>query len=764
MFMTYRRKAAAGLSTLSAAMLIAPFAHAQAAPSASDEAPTFASEEIIVTAEKRESSIQKVPIAVTALAGSALRDNGIGDVRSLSVYIPNFNFGETFGAAKLAIRGISYSNLSTGAEGSVAYNLNDVYVARPAGQLGNFFDIDRVEVLRGPQGTLYGRNATGGTVNVYTKRPGDEWSGYGQLTIGNYEDLIAEAAVGGPVAQGVGVRLAFFGQNRGGYGTNIVTGEEIDDVHSRAARMTIRLEPSSNLTVDVIGDFGRQKDHSGSAHLVGQRGLTGETGVSGSPILGVQLGGTALIRDYDVASDITPQYLRKTGGLAFDARLDMGDVTLRSISAWRHTNFKLQSDLDGTSLGLSRIFYDEQSDQYTQELNLNYSSSAVDLTLGAYYFAERLDGVFWTPGWNSITPGVYLANYAAGGHLKTDGYALFGQTQWHIDDRLTLVLGARYSSEKKSELDRYTDTTAFIPPLDFTAPVFQPADFDNPNYPFAPVPLAQSKRFNSFTPKIGINFQATPDTLLYASVSKGFKAGLFNLGAASVNPASGSVTNPAVDPETVWAYEAGIKARLLDNRLRFNLAGFYYDYRDLQLTKLVGLLSILTNAAKARIYGLELETEYRPDDTVRLFFNGSWLHARFADFTNTDPGRPGLGLLDLEGNKMPQAPDFSFTGGIDLHIPVGNGSITPSAEVQYSSRIYFDEFNSRAISQAPFAKVNLSARYNLNSGFSITAFVKNLTNRKTLATAYQSSSRLGYNINGFLEAPRTYGVRLGYQF
>ena len=720
--------------------------------------------DIVVTAEKRAVSVQKVPIAITALTGESLAQNGVNDISKLAESVPNFDFGEAFGAAKLAIRGIGYSNLSTGAEGSVAYNLNDVYIARPAGQIGNFYDVQRVEVLRGPQGTLYGRNATGGLVNIYTNRPTDEWTGYGQVTVGNYNDMIVEGAAGGPLNEDVGVRFAFFGENRDGYGKNIISGNDVDDAKTRAARLTLALKPASNLDVTIIGDIGRERSSGRGTRLIAQRGLTGEPGVSGLPTAGVQLGGTVVIKDYDIASDIDPRYRRDSGGITVDAKLDLGSVTLRSISAWRHTQFSLNSDLDGSSLGLNQIFYNENSDVYSQEFNVNYTSDRVNLTAGGFMFIEDLRGFFWTPlAYDATTfalsPGDWRANYGAGGHLKTTALAGFAQLSFRATDRLTLVVGGRYSTEKKTDTDLYTDFVTSTRYLDS-------ADFDNFNPPFA-APFKSSKRWNSFTPKVGINFQMSPQTLLYGSVSKGFKAGLFNLGGTQVIPVAGGgvvLNNPPVDPETVWAYEAGLKTRLFDDMLRLNVAGFYYDYSDLQLTKIDGQNVVLTNAAAAELYGIEVETTFKPTDRLTLNLNGSWLHSKFTEFTNSDQGRPGLGLLDLSGNRLPQAPKFTVGGGVEYGIPTSSGAVVARAQGFWSSRVYFDEFNIDEISQPAYAKLDLSLAYRAKAGFEVTGFVNNVTNEKTIETAYQSSSLTGFPINGFLAPPRTYGVRARYEF
>lgn len=710
--------------------------------------------DIIVTAEKRTVSIDKVPLAVTAVTGAALASQGVNDLQGVAALIPNFNYGEAFGAAKLSVRGISYSNLSTGAEGSVAYNLNDVYVARPAGQLGNFYDIERVEVLRGPQGTLYGRNATGGAFNIYSTRPSWSLEAYGQATIGNYDERTFEGAVSGPlIDETLAARLAVFVTDRDGYGTNLVTGHDIDDNRSRAARLSILAKPAPNFTVLIVGDVGKEHDRSRNPHLIAQGGLTGEPGTSGTPIIGVSRGGLITLNSYDTYANTDPDYERRTGGVLIDAKLDLGSVALRSISSWRRTHFSMLGDLDGSSAVIARIYYDEKADQYAQEFNFSYTGNKLDIISGLYYFRESLDGSFQTPRFDPVR-GIFFQNFFAGGHLLTNAAAVFGQASYHMTDRLTLVVGARYSTEKKSEADLFTDfanSQLFLEPLDRSNPPVGPA-------------FRQSKRWKAFTPKVGLNFQIEPGTLLYGSYSKGFKAGVFNLGAATAAPGNPSlVSNPPVNPEKISAFELGLKTRQFNNRVRLALTGFYYDYSDLQLTKIEGTLVLLTNAAKARTYGVEFESEVRATDRLTLSANATWLHARFTEFTTLDPARRPLGPLDLSGNQLPQAPNYTATGSADYRVPLANGSITFHGDVFWTSRVYHSEFNRLPVSQAAYAKVNASVGWN-NERFGFTVFGKNLLNKKTVDSSYQSSVTLGYPIFGWLAPPRTYGVRLTARF
>lgn len=750
-------------------------AYAQNSAEAASSEDSGSPPDIVITAQKREGSLDKVPIAVTAVTGRDLAALNIRDLQGIAARVPNFNYSESFGTARLALRGISFSNLSTGGEGSIAYNLNDVYVSRPSGQVGNFFDVDRVEVLRGPQGTLYGRNATGGAFNLYTARPTWNPDGFVQFTLGNYAETTVEGAYGAPIVDDrLAARIAVYATNRDGYGKNQFDGTDVDDRRMGAARLSLLAKPTSNLSILIVGDYGRQSDASNAPHHIADSAITGEPGTTGQPSAGVVLGGNPIFKSYDVNVDFAPRYRRETGGAMIDATLDLGSVTLRSVSAWRRVQYRQQSDIDESTAPYVRIFYGEDSDQYSQEFNLNYSSAKLDLTLGVYAFSEKIDGTLAVPvtdlsldlttfapvvpgSPNSInlSPGVEAANYFGGGTMKSRAFAAFGQADIHATDRLTLSVGARFSTERKKEADLYTD---YANSFDYLLPF----DLSNPR---PAGPFVQRKTWDSFTPKVGVNFQVTPQTLLYGSVSKGFKAGLFNMGATGAafgDPLNRS--NPAVNPETVWAYEAGLKTRLLDNRLRVALAGFYYDYKDLQLTKVVQTVVQLTNAAKARIYGLEYEVAYRPIDELTLSVSGGWLHARFTDFVTADPGRPLLGQLDLKGNTLPQAPDFTTTANIDWRMPISSGALVFHGDVFWASRTYFTEFNRKIVSQPGYAKVNGSIGWVSDGGITVTAFVSNIFDKKTVDASYVGSGYYGYPVSGFLAPPRTYGLRVRKDF
>lgn len=729
-------------------------AHAQTA-AAIDSAPvTSASQntaadvvtfgDIVVTAQKRSESLQKVPLAVTAVTADELQRSGIKDVQALASRVPNLTLGVNLGAAKVTMRGVGLNNLAAAAEGSIALHIDGVFVSRPIAALASFYDVERLEALRGPQGMLYGRNATGGSLNVVTRQPTEELTGYFNLTAGNYNQLTADGAVSGALVPDVlAVRLAFQTQNRDGFGKNIVTGNDIDDLKSRAVRGTIQFTPNDRLTVNLMADYYRQRDNSGAFHSPRGAGFS----APGVPIIryGEAQGGILAGNLRDVAAEDDPiNYLTFWGVHGRVSYALSDNIEISSLTAYRKTKQFGRTDLDVSSLPLTKQFLTEDAKQFSEELQLSGRRDRLKWLLGLYYFYENNDAVVADPLNPARTiffgPDLLTTGFLAAGTLKTKAFASFGQISYEVIDNLNLTVGARYSTEKKIDHDELA--------FDIFTPYV--GEFATPQ-----ATLDRSKRFNSFTPRIAIDYQATPDVLLYASWSKGFKAGTYSLGAGA----------PPVNPEKVTAYEAGIKSQLLDRKVRLNLAGFYYDYKDLQLGKLRNAVLVLENAATAKIYGLEAEFAANITPQFQIDGNAAWLHARFTDFTTGDPARAFLGDIDLRGNPLPHAPDFSMLAGAQYTVPLSIGDFTLRGEVAWKDRYYFSAFKLDYLSQPAHTKVNLFLNWASNDGhWNGSAFVKNLTNKLVLANMNVSDGVVGFPFTGFLEDPRTYGLRIGYKF
>ena len=710
--------------------------------------------DIIVTAQKRSESLQRVPLAVTAVTSDQLARSEIRDLIGVATVVPNLSLGQQLGVARVYLRGIGLENVASGAEGSIAFHLDNVFISRPVAALASFYDVAQIEVLRGPQGTLYGRNATGGSINITTRDPTQTLTAYANITAGNYGRVDTDGAISGPIVKDrLAVRLAFQTQDRDGYGKNITTGNSIDDLRTRAVRGSVLFTPTDRLTMLTKADYYWQKDKSGGYHYLGTGGFSAP-GVP-IPLTGVAAGGVLARNVRDIATESDPSNHVEFWGVSNKISYDLSDrVSLTSITGYRWLQYTTTTDLDPTSAALAPILQFEHDTQFSQELQLAGNFERFKWLLGFFYFRENDQGLQRVPLSTFIigapAPGALTQGFYGGGYIKTDALAGFGQASYEIIDRLNITVGLRYSSEKKTNHDEFA--------FDFANP------YSATNPPVRTV-ADRSRRFNSFTPKIGLDFQVTPDFLLYGSWSKGFKAGTYNLG----------VLAPPVSPEKISAFEAGIKSSFFDRHLTANVAGFYYDYKDLQVSKLNGQTIQLENAANAKIYGLEVELQARLGSRVQVNANGSWLHARFTDYISADPARTyGGGIVDpvskapafdLAGNSLSQSPNFTFFVGAQYELPTSVGPFTLRGEVSWRDRIYYTPFNVKYVGQGPNAKANVFLNWTApDEHLNASLFLKNVFNRTTYGPSYISTGLVGFPINGYLEDPRTYGLRVGYKF
>jgi len=740
-------------AAIAAMLLVAPgIATAQ---DAADEAAQGAGQqggfgEIVVTAQRRAESLQKTPIAVSAIGGEALAERGAIDLTSIGSSVPGLNVSEQIGQARLTLRGIGVDNISTGAESSVAFNQDGVFFSRSAAALASFYDVQRVEVLRGPQGTLYGRNATGGSVNIITNRPEFDMQGGVSLTAGNYETINAEAFITGGLGDSVAVRLSGQIQNHSGYGRNIVTGSDIDSRHSQALRGQLLFKPDERFSILLAADYYHADDRSNTYHYFGAAGVT----PTGDPVTptAILLGGAVPASARDVASVRDPSTRAEFWGARADINYELSDeVTLRSLTAYRSSDFTLQTDINPLGVDLFPLDLGEKSKQWSQEFQINWDTESNKLVLGAFYLHETIDGVLAAP-FNLVAlggPDLFVQGFYAGGRLKTKAAAAFAQDTYSLTDTLRLTLGARYSWERKTVADQSD--------FDFDR-LYDPA-----NPPRVPVHNAR-KSFESFTPKIGIDLDLGPRTLLYGSWSKGFKAGTFNLGSGG----------PALDPEKVDAYELGLKTTVLDGRLRANLSAFYYDYSDLQVGKVQGQLVVLENAAAAEIYGLEGEFTVEPVDRFIIGLNASYLHARFKSYVTADQARPagdgttvdenGVPAFDLTGKALPQAPDYTIDLSAQYSFDLADGSLTLRGESSWSDRVYFSPFNRDVVSQPAYNVQNAFVTYKNEGGLRLTAFIRNIGNKTIRSAGQVATTLLGSPVVGFVKPPRTYGLTVALEY
>lgn len=730
----------------------------ETAPAASDHALG----EIVITAQKRETNIQKTAIAISAVSGDALRTQQVVDVQGLAQSLPNVNFGQTTGNARIAIRGVGLDNISLGNEGRVAYHVDGVYVSRPAAALASFYDVERVEVLRGPQGTLYGRNATGGAVNVISASPTNSLSGYVDATYGSHNLRKLEAAVGGPVADGLSARLSFQVVERDGYGENLTYGVDVDDQSTRAIRAQLRFRPNDDIDIKLSGDYFTQDDRAYILHYLGVGSIptpaTATTpALTGAIPRGLRVGGTVPNNPRDSTSDINPFNEREFANLTANVRIDLGAVDLYSITGYRRSRFHTQSDLDVTSAPISVYDQIDRSSTISQELRLagGFGGSS-EWMIGGYYFEESyfggnripLDPLVTgsnVPGTPSAAPTRLRQGIYGMGNQDTKAYAVFGNAKIPLLDGLAIRLGARYSSERKSvDEERFLDLVTSYPPFVGFFPPLPPGG----------VRGQQSQSYSSFTPSLTVEYQALDRLFLYATYARGFKSGGFNLGQLQ----------PPFAPEKITDYEVGVRADWLGGRLRTNVSAFYYDYTNLQVSQVLGATIFIQNAASATIYGIEAELSATPVRNLRLNANISLLKSQYEEFSSVDPARALLGRLDLSGNDLTQSPRYTFNFDATYSIPTSIGEFTLRGDARFVDRTYFTFYNLDHTSQPAYSQFNAFLTYEHDNGVSARLFVRNLANKRIISSEFVGTGLVGFPIVGSFEPPRTYGVTLGYRF
>lgn len=725
-------------------------------------------EEIVVTAQKREESSQDIGIAVTSLDGGRLVNANVDNIQDLQNLAPSMQIGESFGFAQIMIRGIGTDNPFAGGDPSVGMHIDGVITGQSSAQFGSLFDINRIEVLRGPQGTLYGRNTTGGSVNVISNRPTVETDGYLRLSTGNYNLLKFEGAVGGSLADVLQGRIAVRSVDRDGYGENIANGQDIDDADQQSFRAQLTWQPAEGMDLRLAVE---QHDEDDTNYMPKFRSPSYDPAplpeLAPQPTTGVRAANPR-----DLNSNVNLQNEREQQSYSLEYTWDINE-TLSFTSLTNQQSFEKipQADFDMTANDFYIWSESFETDQFSEELRLNFEGDRFHGLAGVYYYTEEIesDNRLDLP----LVPQVVADNtpplagcgfddnvsdqiigaapeslcFHFRGDAEAEAWAFFTNISYELTDTLVLNAGLRYSDESR---EGYTDR--------WTAPG-------------APVLTFADKRdFSEVTPNVRLEWFATDDVMLYASYSEGFKSGIFLSGQRS----------PVLEPELVDAYEAGMKGIFLDRRLQLNAAAFYYDFTDLQQGRSVpagtsGFTLVYENAASAEINGVEAEFTWLATDNLRFDGSATYLDATFDDYVTTDPFDTvyqQLGLIDadvdlsrqLAGNAMVQSPEWSWTLGATLDLEVGNGwQSSATLAASYKDKVYFSQFNHDALSQDSVTTVDANMAFTSPDGrWSVNAWGQNLTDKDIyVGTFILNSSRTNA---GFMAPPRTYGLTLSYNF
>jgi len=719
-------------------------------------------EEIIVTAEKRESSVQNIPISIAAFSGEELAKSGIDGTAALANYTPGLTVQKEV-IGKVVIRGVGTENYTVGSDPGVAIHKDGVYIARSSVAIFDFFDTSRVEVLRGPQGTLYGRNATGGVINIISNEPTSEFEGYAKIEAGNYSKFRFEAAASGPIAGDLAEgRISAVYAQRAGFTKNLYPGARARDVYQLdnqdlfGLRGQLNFHLSDNVDLLLQGEWLRDDSlppafkyfDTSKAYWFNLFGPDKDL----KDLRQVSQGFETAIP----GSSRTVPSVGKADQDAYLARLtwDLGTMKFTSLTGYRDIDFSWINDGDGFDTFFVTYFQTDNSKQFTQEFQLaSTTDSKLEWLVGAYYLneeAKTFTGIPFIIG----SPNDFIL---WDGKSNTDAYAVYGQATYAFTDKLRVTAGVRYNKdEKKGDLVYNLFGGLLEPDVTLGAP---------PGTKWSDI---LNKDWDAMTGKLSLDYHFNDDILGYISASRGYKSGGFNLLAAQA----------PYDPEYLWAYEAGVKTKFADGRVIANLGAFLYDYSDMQVGKVVNLSATVVNAAKATIAGFEAEVRALVTDEIEVNAGVSVLDTKYDEFITEDPAWPGDGgcgkqvaaprTISLKGCELPRAPKFQGVFGVNWTHPLSSGAeFGIRADYAYRDKQYFTQFNREIVSQDGYGLLGVRATYTAPQGhWYVTGYGDNLTDEEYFVTVLESGVAAPGTVvpQAVVGAPRTYGVILGVKF
>ena len=789
-------------SLISAAIAMATLAggspaFAQAAPDAAAtpeaeaqqaSATDYAMEDIIVTARKREESLQTTPIAITAFSAAGIEARGLTNISEINNFAPNLTFrstaafAATSSASSIYIRGIGQQDWALATDPGVGVYVDGVYVARSIGGVLDMLDVERIEVLKGPQGTLFGRNTIGGAISITTRKPEfDAVSGSGEITVGRYSRTDFRVGLNLPLSDKIAIAVAGSRKNRDGYVKNLLPGgPDLGDEDSWAGRASLLWRPSPALEVYLAVDGSRDRTNPAanvllsanenaifpliangldlnpanpvnrygkipSANCLNQASdarLTDPTCFNAQWVVGPyhtysqHLSTNPLVNALIPGHPLSPDTGTDSFGVSADINWEIADsVSIRSITAYREISGFWSRDSDHSPLTVLQTTDFYEQDQFSQELQVQGKTGRLTWLLGGYYFEEQ--------GTHIDIIELAGAVFNSGGLVKSHNHALFGQFTYDITGQLSLTLGGRYTDETK----KFNPKSA----------VAQDNGLGIPAGVLVLPDRWEAIHAKETTPYINLAYQWTPDVMTYASFSKGFKSGTFTQRVFPPRP-----DIPSARPEKVDAYELGFKSTWLDNHLRLNGALFWTDYKDMQVnvseatpgTTEIG--TITRNAAKARIKGGELELNAVPADNLVLEAGLGYLDARYRAL---DPGAQ----LTL-ASRLVNTPKWSVNAAAAYTIELpGDWAITPRVEYNYTSTIANDAANTPLLIQKPVSLFNAALRLtDPDAVWTVTAMVKNITDKAYLVAGVNDQN--AGIIEGVYARPREWSLSVKRKF
>ncbi|KQS04917.1 TonB-dependent receptor [Sphingomonas sp. Leaf357] len=804
-------QAASGTTAPEPEQLAAPAG--QAASEAQPDAASAAPGDIVVTARRRVERVQEVPIAMSVIGGAEIEKTGAFNVNRLQQQQPSLQFYSSNPRnSAINIRGLGapFGLTNDGIEQGVGFYVDGVYIGRVGASTFDFVDVAQVEVLRGPQGTLYGKNTTAGALNITTRPPSFSPEAKAELSVGNYNFVQAKASVSGPITDNVAIRLSTSATTRKGTIYNVRTDEYLHRQRNFGVRGQLLWKATDTLDLTLFGDFNVQSPDC-CVQYYARVGTTQRAANRQYNALAAAFGYTPpSTNPFDRVTDLDASInsRQEIGGASLVANLDLGAATLTSVSSWRYWDWQPQNDRDFIGLPITTVSQNpSQQKQVSQELRLaSDGKNTLDYTVGAFYFHQTINtqgsqvqgsaasryllnpgnvpvgsSGCATPTANACNPAV-LDGLTSTNTISFDNtsFAVFGKLNWAVAEGFHIQPGLRLNYDKKS--GSYVSVVR----------TGSGSTTLNADQAATLAPQSYAPEFSAWNVSgdITASYDFTRDVHGYATYAKSFKSGGINLSGLPLNAAGTAVdlTTQTVKPEKVDAYEIGLKTQFLDRRATLNLAAFWTEIADYQATVNNGQLTVirgyLANAGKVRSRGFEFDSSFRPSKRLNLYFNGAYTDATYQRFTNAPcppelsggtvttgtPGPAGVAgglspvVCDISGQRLPGISKWSLSAGGEYNIPVGGsgGEVYLGYDGNYRSRFSSNPSPSAYTWIEGYSLSNFRAGYRKDD-FNVFGWVRNAFNQNYFELLSTQSGSTGL-IVGQPGDPRTYGLTVSKSF
>ncbi|MBL0923370.1 MAG: TonB-dependent receptor [Sphingomonadaceae bacterium] len=787
---------------LTTALVSLPICTAAAQETSGAEQSSQGLEEIVVTARKTSENLQEVPISISAISADSLEKRGVSNVAQVADFTPNVTFDSTApisgssSALVAYIRGIGQSDYAMNFEPGVGVYVDGVYVARNVGGVMDLLDLERVEILKGPQGTLFGRNTIGGAISLVTKKPSAELSGKIEATTGRYRRLDVRGSLNVPLADTLFASFAFSAKNRDGFVHRILfpgitpadpsdlrsldggrlsrlpNGNDLGNENSDTGRVQLLWTPGARTEVRLIGDYTRTRENAAPSTLVNadasqptQIAFAYNLCVAGVPIpacnsiidgqRGVAINPNFTSRlPYDNRF-LTPGRSTTYGngisgtaldswGLTLDVSHELSDgIDIRSITGYRNLDVAFGEDADMSPLVIDHHGFETLQEQFSQEFQLTGKLDSFKWVAGLYYFWEGGDDNGYVP----LAGGLFQV--FGPNKITNRSYAAYAEGTYNLTDALSVTFGGRYTAERKRfrggqrDLNNFSGNFVGLPPSSFPVP-------SDPTilYP----PGLNKQKYNDFSMRGGVQYKINDDIFTYVSYSEGFKAGGWDT----------RLTGPSLvpiefQPETARTWEIGLKSELFDRSLRFNIAAFSTNYQNLQLIVQRGISPLTANAGRSKIEGVEVDAVWAPAPDLQLSASYGYINARYT-FLDARALASGIGY----SNQFVNTPKNTASVAIDYGRDIGSGRIAIHGDLSWKDDVFNDAVNTPQLQQKSMALANASMRYTHNDKWNFTLGASNLFDKRYIVSGFnQPGVAFIYETHG---RPREWYFQVGYSF